>query len=224
MAIAEFRDIEQEPWYERLSLPAYRIADAARFAKTHPNTVAAWHRRANALLTNLGYREGLSYLQLVEVAFVAFFRSVGMSMKKIRITRQYLSEQFQSEHPFTRYQFKTDGLHILMDYFETKVALRERPIVATSEYGQLAWANLLGDKFAEFDYEYEMALRWYPAGRKSQVVIDPRFRFGQPMVQGLETWAIKGSYDAGETPKDIASDYDITIEGVLDALSFEGVR
>ena len=36
------------------------------------------------------------------------------------------------------------------------------------------------------------------------------------------TWAIKGSYD-GETFEEIVKDYDVTIEGVLDALRFEGV-
>lgn len=223
MAMTEMKDIRQEPWYERLFLPAYRISDAARYAGAHPNTVAAWHRGENPLLSGLERREGLSYVQLVEVAFVSFFRNVGLTMSRIRTARRYLSQEFQSEFPFTQYQFMADGADILMDYFGARGSTPERRVVATSKYGQLAWTNLLGEKFTEFDYQYEIALRWYPAGRKSQVTIDPRLRFGQPSVQGLETWAIKGSYEAGETPEEIGEDYQITIEGVLDALQFEGV-
>lgn len=223
MATTETRDLQNEPWYERLFLPSYRVSEAARYTGAHPNTVAAWHRGANPLLSDLERREGLSYLQLVEVAFVSFFRNVGLPMNKIRTARRYLSEEFKSEFPFTRYQFMTDGAYILMDYFGARESVRERRVVATSKYGQLAWTNLLGEKFTEFDYQYEIALRWHPAGRKSQVTIDPRMRFGQPSVQGLETWAIRGSYDAGETPDRIAEDYQITVHGVLDALQFEGV-
>ena len=40
MATTEIKNIEQEPWYERLFLPSYRIGEAARYAGAHPNTVS----------------------------------------------------------------------------------------------------------------------------------------------------------------------------------------
>ena len=223
MATTEIKNIEQEPWYERLFLPSYRIGEAARYAGAHPNTVSAWHRSGSPVLTGRESRTDLSYMQLVEVAFVAFFRHQGIPLQRIRKARQYLSEQFACEHPFARYQFKTEGMDILMRHNKALGLGNIEQLVVANKYGQLAWVDLLGNKFMEFDYDYEIALRWHPAGRESQVIIDPRHRWGWPMVQGLETWAIKGSYDAGETFEEISRDYDVTIEGVLDALRFEGV-
>lgn len=89
--------------------------------------------------------------------------------------------------------------------------------------GRLAWTSLLGDKFAEFDYEHELAMRWYPAGRDSLVVIDPRVSFGAPVVQGLPTWVIKGRWNAGESMKEISEDFNIPEKALKDALSFEHI-
>ena len=223
MATKELKDLQQEPWYERLFLPSYRISDAARYAGAHPNTVAAWHRGTCPLLTDLERREGLSYVQLVEVAFVSFFRKQGISMPKIRTARSFLSEDLQCEYPFTRFRFKTEGMNILMEHHRALGLTNVSQLVVANRRGQLAWGDLLGNKFMEFDYEYEMALRWHPAGPESQVVIDPRFRWGRPMVQGLETWAIVDSFEAGEPLAVIAEEYDITLDGIRDALRFEGV-
>ncbi len=223
MATTETKGIQQEPWYGRLFLPAYGIGQAARYAGAHPNTVAAWHRGANPLLSSLERREGLSYLQLVEVAFVSFFRQQGISMAKIREARRYLGEDLQCDFPFTRYQFKTEGMNILMEHHKALGLTSVEQLIVANRRGQLAWTDFLGDKFMEFEYDYEMALRWHPAGLGSQVIIDPRFRWGRPMVQGLETWAIVGRFEAGESIAEISEDFDVTPDGVMDALRFEGV-
>ena len=217
------RDIQQEPWYDRLFLPTYRINEAARYAGAHPNTVAAWHRGTNPLLSDLERREGLSYLQLVEVAFVSFFRQQRISMHKIREARRYLSEDLRCDFPFSRFQFKTEGMNILMEHHKALGPSNVDQLVVANRRGQLAWADFLGNKFMEFEYDYEMALRWHPAGPESQVTIDPRFRFGRPMVQGLETWAIRGRHEAGESIEEISEDFAVTYQGVIDALRFEGI-
>jgi len=58
----------------------------------------------------------LNYLELVEVAFVAFFRSSGFPMRRIRAARDYVAKTFAVEFPLAEYQFKTEGMYILMDY------------------------------------------------------------------------------------------------------------
>jgi len=67
----------------RLYLPAYRFSEAARLAGTAPQTIARWYRgyevpghRMQPVLPSDG-SPLLSYLQLVEVAFVATFRGLG---------------------------------------------------------------------------------------------------------------------------------------------------
>ena len=223
MATTELKDIQQEPWYEGLFSPSYRIGEAARYVGAHPRTVSAWHARDNTAPPPYKPRDGLSYLQLVELAFVTTLRDAGIPVRLIRAARGRLAEEFNFEHPFARHEFMTVGNGALVDLLGGHAGAPRGPGATGRDNGLPDWRGPLEKKFMEFDYQYGLALRWHLAGRESQVMIDPRHRWGWPMVQGLETWAIKGSYDAGETLEDIAEDYAVTIDGVLDALRFEGV-
>jgi uncharacterized protein (DUF433 family) len=211
------------------------VVDAARYAKSHPSTVASWHYRGTPVLP--GHRKGqaLNYLELVEVAFVAFFRNQGVPMDRIRQARDFCAQRLNAERPFTEYEFKTEGMHMLLDidqlhsdeafeqFFTIPGATTEDMVIAADMHGQLAWRPLMGDKFAEFEYDYDLALRWHPAGYQSLVVIDPRYSFGAPMVDGLPTWVIKGRYLAAESLDEITNDFDVSELAVLDALTFEGI-
>ena len=213
-----------EPWRRRLYLPAYRVAEAARYVGVHYNTVSAWHRRGTSILPGRAKRSPLSYLELVEVAFVAFFRRLNISMRRVRDARDYISKTIEIEYPFASLQFKTEGLHILMEYHQFDPSAKMDQVIVADERGQLAWIDLMGDRFAEFDYEHEIVIRWHLAGRDSQVMIDPRIAFGAPTVSGLPTWVILGRYNVGETIPEIAEDFEICDSSIRDALAFEGVE
>ena len=212
------------PWYRRLYLPAYRVGDAARYAGSYRQTVAFWHYGRNPVLPERVRRRPLSYLELVEVAFVAYFRRVGVTLQRIRTAREYIGQNFNAEYPFAEYRFKTEGYHILMDYYQIDSDPGFQKLIVADAAGQLAWADLMGDKFAEFDYELELAVTWHPAGRQSLVRIDPRISFGAPIVNGIPTWTIKGRWNAGESLEDIQDDFGLSEEAIKDALSFEKVE
>ena len=214
---------ENAPWYDRLFLPAYRIVDAARYAGAHPNTVSSWHRRRNPVLPGRDPKQSLAYLELVEVAFVAFFRRAGVPMERIRRARDYVSDAFGCDYPFAEYRFKTEGLHILMESLPLQVRSIGEGIIVADESGQLAWDNLMGEQFAQFDYELDLALIWHPAGRGSAVRIDPRIAFGEPIVNGVPTRVFKGRWESGETMQEIHEDFEVSRREVTDALLFEGV-
>ena len=216
-------DRRTEPWFRRLYLPAYRITDVARYAHTNVNTVSSWHHRSTPVLPGRERRKPLSYLELVEVAFVAFFRGMGISMQRIRNARDYVAQNFNASYPFAEYVFKTEGFHVLMDYAQYDPGFKTDQIIVADAHGQEAWTTLMGDRFAEFDYEYELAMRWHPASRGSLVVIDPRISFGAPTVKGLPTWVIVGRWRAGESPDEIMDEFGIEKDAVRDALLFEGI-
>lgn len=215
---------EKAPWYERLFLPAYRVVDAARYTGTHRATVSSWHQRCNPVLPGRKPEQALAYLELVEVAFVAFFRRAGVSMPRIRRAREYVAGSFACEYPFAEYKFKTEGLHILMDAFPGPSHSKREGIIVADESGQLAWNTLMGEQFAQFDYDFDLALTWHPAGRDSAVTIDPRIEFGEPIVEGIPTRIIKGRWDSGESMDEVGEDYDIPHQAIIDALLFEGVH
>ncbi len=264
----EAMDKTVEPWMRELYLPAYRVSEAAKYAGIHPNTISAWHYRGNPVLPGRTRGRLLSYLELIEVAFVAFFRKLGISMELVRDARNYRNfvsddgrydnKQFleddrgggffffyegltkdpseigarnfsvrniEIEYPFASLRFKTEGLHILTEYHKLDPSARKWDRSMNSDtIERLNWVHITENQFANFDYEHEIVMRWYPAGRNSQVTIDPRIVFGDPMVSGLSTWVILGRYNSGETIAEIMDDFKISESAVLDALAFEGIQ
>ena len=104
-------------WRSRLALPAYRFRDAARYAGVPTRTVTYWHRASverPATLPGRELRRSLSYYELIEVAFVATFRRLGISLQKIRAARDYAARELDSEFPFVQYAWKTEGVHLML--------------------------------------------------------------------------------------------------------------
>jgi uncharacterized protein (DUF433 family) len=76
----------------------------------------------------------------------------------------------------------------------------------------------------EFDTEEDgVAVRLRPNGKDSQVVIDPDIRFGSPTVCGFPTETIAEQVFAGDSVESVASDFDLDLSTVIDALHFEEV-
>ena len=216
-----------EPWRRRLYLPAYSISDAARYSRVAPQTVTNWtHRRLSsgaAALSGRRAREHLSYLELVEVAVVAVFRQLGVSLEAISRTRHYMQTTFSAEYPFAAYRFKTDGMRLMLQWTEYEEEPLLNEVIVADVGGQLGWGKMMAARLAEFDYEHDIALVWHLAGRDSPVKIDPRLSFGAPTVNGVPTWVLKGRWNAGESLDDIVDDFGIPENDAICALQFEGV-
>ena len=220
-------DTKTDPWRRRLYLPAYSVAEAARYARTHSQTIAYWlygDREHTPVLHGKERRKPLSYLQLVEVAFVASFRRAGVPLSVVRRAHDYVAQILETEHPFATVQFKTEGNHILFALQEIEPDADLGHLIVADRNGQIAWEAFISDRFMEFDYERGLALRWHLAGRSSPVLIDPRISFGAPTVRGIATWAIRGRREAGEEVAEIAQDFGLDEEEVREALDFEGVE
>jgi uncharacterized protein (DUF433 family) len=210
-----------EPWRKRLHLPNYQLGEAARYTHIHTNTVAAWHKIEQKILSRKEKRAKLSYLQLIELAVVAAFRKAKFPLPEIRAAREYLQKNLNSTYPFAEFKFKHYGRSLFTE--DTNKETRFRLFKANAG-GQLAWDELIGPVLAEFDYEHEgIAVRWHLAGVGVPIIIDPRISFGAPCVRGTPTWIIKGRYDAGESDSAIAEDFSLEASEVRAALKFEGV-
>ena len=104
-----------------------------------------------------------------------------------------MAQTFKTEFPFAEYRFKTDGYHLLMNLTEVEPILPTDDIIVADSDEQLGWNIMIVDKLFEFDYDlkYGLALKWFAAGRQSQVIIDPRVSYGTPTVNGIPTWVLK---------------------------------
>jgi uncharacterized protein (DUF433 family) len=219
---------QAELWRERLTVPAYRVFEAARYARTTNQTIRNWeHIRddRSGIVSRRDEGEGLSYLQLIEVGVVAAMRKAGVTLKRIRQAREYLRSKFDYDYPFAHYRFKTDGKKLVMDYDQIVQSDKDK-LLELNENGQLAWTPILGALLHEFEYDtdLETVLRWRVAGLDNPIIIDPRIAFGAPHVSGVATWVLRERWKSGESIDDIAEDYELDPSLVFSALRFEHVE
>ena len=207
-----------ELWRKRLTVPAYRVGEAASYARVSPQTVASWHQPKNrgSVVSRRAPRSGLSFVQLIEVAVVAAMRKEGVKLSDIRKTREFFSERMGLEYPFAQAAFKTDGVDILLDD-EDRGDLRR--LVAANDSGQKIWADATDNRLLEFNYEPDGPVKkWKVNGQKSEIEIDPTMTFGTPQVGGVPTWILKERWRSGEGLGDISDDFSIPAPSIVEPL------
>ena len=219
--------VQSEFWKDRLNTPAYRVGEAASYARISPTTVAHWEKGrpdGKRAAAERQKSEGLSFLQLIEIAVVARLRAKGVKLDRIRTARDYFSEVLGSKHPFALEKFKTDGVNILVDFESADGAVLQDRLIAFDERGQLVWTEMLKESLDEFNYSDGTAVQWMVGGPDSRVIIDPRICFGSPSVDGVMTRALKNEWATGQTISEISEDFDLPDKAILDALRFEGIN
>lgn len=215
-----------EFWRERLTLPAYRLGEAASYARISPQTVASWEKVYNHKSSVVSRRDkgsGLSFLELIEVAVVADLRRLGVKLDRIRKARGFFAERLVSKYPFAVEKFKTDGVDILLDVQDSLGSTVSDKLLIANENGQLIWSEFLQKRFHEFNYDHGIVVQWFVRGRNSELMIDPRICFGAPSVRGIMTRAIKNEWVTGQSVADIAEDFAMPAALVEEALHFEGI-
>ena len=219
------------PWRRRLYLPSYSTGEAARLTGVHPNTVRNWFYgswradgEAYPVFAQPKQRgANLSWLQLVETAFVASFRAQGVSLPALRRSYAYLAKVFNAEYPFADLRLQTDGAHVLKALEQDDELLSR--LIMTDTAGQTIWHELIMRRLEEFEYDHNLAVIWRPRGRDVPIVMDPRVAFGAPMAEAsrIPTWVFRERFAAGESIGEIADDFGAAEVEIIAALDFEGV-
>ena len=137
--------------------------------------------------------------------------------------RAYAAQVLNAEYPFAEHAWLTEGHHVMLDLREVDDDASLDSLIVGDADGQIAWRDMVGERFAQFDYEHDLALTWHVLGRGKPVVIDPRVSFGAPTVRGVPTWILKGRWSAGESVSDIEDDFGLSEEEIIYGLQFEGL-
>ncbi len=222
MSVAQH--IEHEPWIERLYLPSYLQTDVARYVGVTRRTLARWRELFE--LPRQGPAHGthpavLSFAELITIAFIVAFRCHGVALDDVHRMHDDLRSALTDEYPFTLLAFKTRA-PLVLDHQGTDNLSGLGVVVRHGHYG---WAEPILAEFEQFDYDHDLALRWYPRGRDSSIVVDARIAFGGPTINGagILTYILKQRYVAGETLEETADDFGISISQLEEALRFESV-
>lgn len=76
----------------------------------------------------------------------------------------------------------------------------------------------------EFASGEGLAVRLWPQGKDSPVVIDPDARFGEPSVRGIPTESIAEQVRGGDIIEAVADDFGLDLDDLIAALGYEGIN
>ncbi len=163
----------------------------------------------------------LSFLDLIELLFIASFEKYGLSLQSIRKSAECASKLFNTTHPFAKKSFYTDGKSILAKIVEhdenpelldlLKHQYQLEPIVSPFLYESLDFDN------------FDMAEKWWPLGKEHRIVVDPKRSFGKLIIDNLNIRVdtIIDIYERNKNIEEIMDWYEIDEDTIMSALEFQ---
>lgn len=216
-------------------LPSYGIAEASHYLRVPLATLRSWIRGRPYPVTS-GSRKSkpviilpdstkplLSFMNLAEVHVLdAITKKHRVRLQSVRKALDYLEKEFNSKSPLIENSFQTDGKSLFVEKLGN--------LINATDQGQLVMKEAIEAYLSRIEYDAQgLAAKLYPFTRKrtydepKNIVIDPRIAFGRPVVAGtgICTAVIAERYKAGESVKDLASDYNRTFDEIEEAIRCE---
>lgn len=217
------------------SQPAYALAEAARYVKVAPATLRAWivgrdyPKGGGTVHSNPLFRPAknspptLSFWNLIEAHVLRSLRTDhGVKMDALRKAIHYAERHLRIERLLLSPELCTFAGRVLLE--------RYGELIELSASGQVAMRHVFQAHLARVEWdEWKFPVRLYPItatempSTAKPIAIDPQIAFGRPILAatGIKTSTIVERIDAGESTKDLAEDYDLTLEQVEEAVLYE---
>ncbi len=212
----------------------YAPAEAARIVHLETRRIRRWlsgydylgadrvKRHSGPLLSreHEGKDLALTFMDLVEVLFVATFLHHGVTMPKIRVLQAEAQEEFSVRHPFAAKQFETDGETLFHRYVSQGAErLEDR---WTHQYVAREIFNPLLKKI-DYDAATHEARRYWPLGKEHPVVLDPSHSFGEATVENshVPTRVLYNACRAGDSKLRVSRWFGVDLDEVDAAIAFE---
>lgn len=214
--------------------PAYPLSEAARYLKLPPATLRAWtlgrpyptahgsgHFRP-LIRAVAGQPALLSFWNLIEAHVIRALRTEhGVSIRDLRRAIDFAERKLGVERLLLRPELRSDAGQLFLD--------RYGELINLSASGQLAMRQVLEAHLKRISWDTARApFRLHPfvgaaTGDAMPIAIDPTIAFGRPVVvsRGISTAAIVARIDAGETPRELARDYDLSPADIEQAVVYE---
>jgi len=211
--------------------PLYTVSDAARYLNIPASTLHSWvggrtfptsnGPRRSPPVINLPVPSGnfrLSFNNLIELYVLRSLRTKHrVSLRKIRQALDYAEGHLGIKRLLIHKELQTTGGDVFLEYFGDLIDL--------SRSGQVALKEILKGSLKRVTWEGDLPVRLsliVPSREeRMSVYVDPRTHYGNPTVQGVETRVLAKRVDAGEEPEELARDYGLDLDSVIDAIIFE---
>ena len=162
--------------------------------------------------------KAVSFHTLIEFYVMIQFAEAGVKTREVLKAHKTLAAYYNTAFPFAFKKvlkgMSTDGKKV---YFEDSGCI----ITADgTKQLNLEFVKLLFKKI-DFDSD-QLASRFWPMGKESAVQVDPKRKFGHPVIGGHNIYpeTIYGMYKAGDEVDFIAFLYKLTPQEVNDAIDY----
>jgi uncharacterized protein (DUF433 family) len=216
-------------------LAAYTLAEASHYVRLPAATLRSWvlgreyptaegSGKFPPLLRPASHRPPLlSFSNLIEAHVLRSLRTEhGVSVKALRGALVYAEKELGIDRLLLRPELRAAAGKIFLE--------RYGDLIELSASGQLAMRWLFDEHLKRIDWDAAKSpVRLYPflfaaaPSEERPIVIDPRIAFGRPVVarKAITTSIIADRIDAGESVEDVATDYDLGLSEVEQAIVYE---
>lgn len=194
----------------RFDVPLYTVQDAARHLDLAPSTIRYWIEKKGIVRSVAAQLRGepvLPFMALAEITFIRTLRQAGLSLQAVGDGVSALRGALGPDY-LQRERLAHDGTDLLVRLADTD---QEWTRARDSQAG-IPGVIAIGLRAITFDVQgvpERVSLEQYDG---AEVIIDPRFAFGQPVVadRGVRVEDIAGLFYAGESIEVVAEEFAVT--------------
>ncbi len=209
----------------------YSAPEAAKLVGTTERKVRGWvegySNGQGPLIDNqLGWIDGrlaFSFVNLMEIRFIAFFEAAGVTLPHIRKILTEAKALMDNPHPFaTNIVFRTDGKKILAKITKENGIVDLYDLKSHNyEMETIVFASLKAD--VTFDPQ-GVIRSWRPRPNIApHVIVHPKFAFGHPVLREsrIPTRTLRDAVNAEGSAEVVAEQFEIPVTHVREAIKFE---
>jgi uncharacterized protein (DUF433 family) len=181
-----------------------------------------WDERLGKPLFNETYSwsvsnniKAVNFYTLIELYTCFHLQELGVSIQQILKSRIAIAKDLRIPYPFASEKLLSDGKKIWYEFKDC--------IVKADGSRQTDFIDFIRQFANKIEFNSaKIAEKFWPAGRNSDVIINPHHQFGQPVLNGtnINAEVIFSMYESGEPTDTIGILYDLTQKQVNDAISF----
>jgi uncharacterized protein (DUF433 family) len=212
----------------QLGIGIYTVTEIAHILNIPRKKVDRWLREywegelGNEFAENYSWKtdgsKAVGFHTLIEFYVMVQFSEAGVQTRKLLDAHKTLSEWYNTPFPFAQKEvlenMKTDKTRIYFQKGDDLVTL-DNTKQLNFKFIEIFFKNI------EFDSN-QLAARLWPLGKEKSIVIDPKRKFGHPVIdeQNIYPETICNHINAGDPVKYIAYVYEITEQQVAHAVEY----
>lgn len=208
----------------KLGTGVFTLSDVSNILRIDYRRVYAWWRKYWQLSKeNKGQFTGdhrLDFSNLIEFYVVDKMVAAGVRPSMVFTANEYITATLSIKKPFIRRDIldaiSTDGKELYLDW--------EGELLSLNATGQFN-LSIIKEFLSRIEFSDGVAERYWPNGKESSIVIDPKIQFGQPTVAGtrIQSEQVFLMHKAGESSAKIAFLYGIKEKAIKDAIEYHSV-